>query len=130
MATMFDQEWLKGFAARWNDSAEMTGPLGQAKFCSIIGFGYKDEELPRVTFHVQDGKVVRATTAQSNEVAYDWDLRAEPARWEAWRENPLTIMSLGVAVSQGAIQFKTGDYRGMIRQMHLAKPFLHFFTIL
>lgn len=130
MATMFDQEWVNGFASRWNNAPEMTGPLGQAKFNSIIGFGYKDEELPRATFHVQDGKVAHATTARSGEVAYDWDLRADPERWEAWRRNPLTIMSLGVAVSQGAIQFKSGDYRGMIRRMHLAKPFLHFFTLL
>lgn len=127
---MFDQEWLNGFAERWNKAQEMTGPLEQAKFNSIIGFGYKDEEHPRVTFHVSNGKVTHTTIARSTEVVYDWDLRAAPEKWEAWRQNPLTIMSLGVAVSQGAIQFKTGDYRGMIRQMHLAKPFLHFFTLL
>ena len=56
--------------------------------------------------------------------------RATPEQWEAWRKEPLTIMSLGPAVAQGKIQFKAGDYRAMIRQIQLAKPFLHFFTIL
>lgn len=130
MGNMFDQEWLAGFAARWNNTPEMTGPLGQAKFSSTIGFGYKDDELPRVTFQVQDGKVVSTSVEQSAATAYNWDLRATPEQWEAWRKEPLTIISLGPAVAQGKIQFKAGDYRAMIRQIQLAKPFLHFFTIL
>ena len=130
MGTMFDQEWLSGFSARWNSTPEMTEPLGQAKFCSVIGFGYKDDEHPRVAFQVQDGKIVNTSLVHSGGAKFDWDLRAAPEQWEEWRRQPLTIMSLGPAVAQGKIQFKTGDYRAMIRQMQLAKPFLHLFSIL
>jgi hypothetical protein len=109
----------------------MTEPLGQAKFCSVIGFGYKDAELPRIKFQVENGKIVDSAMVQAGDTtAYKWDLRATPEQWEEWRKDPLTIMSLGPAVAQGKIQFKAGDYRAMIRQMQLAKPFLHFFTIL
>ena len=131
MAGMFDQEWLNGFSTRWNSTPEMTGPLGQAKFNSTIGFGYKDSEHPCVKFQVADGKIVSTSLVQPGDTTdYNWDLRATPEQWEAWRKEPLTIMSLGPAVAQGKIQFKAGDYRAMIRQMQLAKPFLHFFTIL
>lgn len=131
MATMFDKDWLSGFYTRWNNTPEMTGPLGQAKFNSLIAFGYKSEEHPRIAFKVEDGKIVKATLTHTGDTsAYDWDLRADLEQWEAWRKQPLTIMSLGPAVAQGKIQFKSGDYRAMIRQMQLAKPFLHLFTIL
>lgn len=131
MANMFDKEWLTGFYTRWNNTPEMTGPLGQANFHSLIAFGYKNEEHPRIAFKVEDGKIVKASLAKDiDTAAYDWDLRADPEQWETWRKQPLTIMSLGPAVAQGKIQFKSGDYRAMIRQMQLAKPFLHLFSIL
>jgi len=131
MATMFDRDWLNGFYARWNNTPGMTEPLGQAKFNSLIALGYKDEEHPRIAFKVEDGKIVKASLAKDiDTAAYDWDLRAAPEQWDAWRKQPLTIMSLGPTVAQGKIQFKSGDYRTMIRQMQLAKPFLHMFTIL
>ena len=130
METMFDKEWAKHFLERWNSTPEMTAPLGQAGFCSIIGFGFKDEDHPRITLKVENGKIVKATLSQSEQIHHDWDLRATPEQWLAWKNDPLTIMGLGPAVALGKLQFKTGDYRAMIRQMQLAKPFLHFFTIL
>ena len=131
MATMFDREWVSGFYTRWNNTPEMTGPLAQAKFNSLIAFGYKDEEHPRVTLKVEGGRIVKASlTHTGGTSAYDWDLRATPEQWEAWRMQPLTIMTLGPAVAQGKILFKSGDYRAMIRQVQLAKAFLHMFTLL
>lgn len=130
MGTMFDKEWVTAFSERWNSTPEMTVPLEQAGFCSIIGLGFKDDEHPRVSLKVENGKIVKATLSQSERIHHDWDLRATPEQWLAWREEPLTILSLGPAVALGKLQFKSGDYRAMIRQMQLAKPFLHFFTIL
>ena len=102
MGTMFDKEWLTGFYTRWNSTPEMTEPLGQAKFHSLIAFGYKDEEHPRIAFKVENGKIVKATLAHAADTRdFDWDLRATPEQWEAWRKQPLTIMSLGPAVAQG-----------------------------
>jgi hypothetical protein len=130
MVEMFSQEWAKGFSERWNNTAEMTEPLGQAKFCSTIGFGYQEEEHPRIKLTVVDGRVSDSGPYTPSEEKLDWDLRATPEQWAIWRKEPLTIIGLGVAVARGMIHFKAGDYRGMIRQMQLAKPFLHFFTIL
>lgn len=131
MGAMFDKEWLTGFYTRWNDAPEMTELLRQAKFNSLIAFGYPDDAHPRIAFKVEDGKIVKATLAStSDNIVYDWDLRAAPEQWEAWRQRPLTIIGLGPAVAQGRLQFKSGDYRAMIRQMRLAKAFLHMFTLL
>ncbi len=131
MGAMFDKEWLTGFYTRWNDAPEMTELLRQAKFNSLIAFGYPDGAHPRIAFKVEDGKIVKATLAStSDSIVYDWDLRAAPEQWEAWRQQPLTIIGLGPAVAQGRLQFKSGDYRAMIRQMRLAKAFLHMFTLL
>lgn len=130
MEKIFERDWVKGFAKRWNSTPEMILPLGEAKFCSTIGFGYKDDAAPRAIFRIVNGRVAHAAVHDGSEQQFDWDLRAQPEQWEKWRTDPLTIIGLGVAVTQGTLLFKKGDYRRMIRQMHLAKPFMHFFTIL
>lgn len=127
---MFSHDWLEGFAERWNSTEEMVTPLGEAGFNAIIGFGFKGEVGPRVLLDVQSGRVVRAGMSTQDSPIPDWDLRAHHDQWQKWRSEPLTLAGLGVAVAGGNLEFKRGDYRKMIRQMHLAKPFLHFFNLL
>lgn len=127
---MFTREWVEGFSQRWNKTEEMVTPLAQAEFNAIIGFGFKGEVGPRVLVDVRTGKVARAGLATSESPIPDWDLRADPEQWQKWRAEPLTLAGLGVAVAGGTLEFKRGDYRKMIRQMQLAKPFLHFFNLL
>lgn len=130
MGELFSREWVEGFAERWNKTEDMVVPLGEAGFKAIIGFGLKGEDMPRVLIEVHNGKVERAGLATPTSPTADWDLRAEPEQWQLWRKQPLGLAGLGVAVTRGSLEFKTGDYRKMIRQIHLAKPFLHFFTLL
>lgn len=128
----FTQAWVEGFAQKWNADSEMVRPLAEAGFCAVIAFGYPGQEAPSVLLDVVKGKVKRAGLV--NKVAQlpaiDWDLRALPEQWLMWRTKPLTLSSLGVAVQNGQLQFKAGDYRKMIRTPNLANPFLRFFNLL
>lgn len=128
----FTRQWLAAFVRRWNDDAEMTGPLAQIEFSAMIAFGYPKQEPPSVLFEIKNGKVARAGLySQAAKLpAIDWDLRALPEQWAMWQSKPLTLSGLGVAVQNGQLQFKIGDYRKMIRTPGLAKPFLRFFYLL
>jgi len=128
----FTQAWVEGFAQKWNADTEMVKPLAEADFSGVIAFGYPGQETPSVLLDVVSGKVARAGLV--NKVAQlpdiDWDLRALPEQWLMWRSKPLTLSGLGVAVQNGQLIFKAGDYRKMIRTPSLANPFLRFFILL
>jgi len=128
----FTREWVEAFARKWNSDAEMVGPLAQIGFSAIIAFGYPNREESSALFEVKNGKIAHAglynKVAQAP--AIDWDLRALPEQWVMWQTKPLTLSSLGVAVQNGQLQFKAGDYRKMIRTPNLANPFLRFFNLL
>ncbi len=128
----FTQAWVEGFAQKWNADAEMVKPLAETGFCAVLAFGYPGQEAPSILLDVVNGKVERAGLV--NKVAQlpviDWDLRALPEQWLMWRTKPLTLSGLGVAVQNGQLQFKAGDYRKMIRTPSLANPFLRFFNLL
>ncbi len=128
----FTQAWVEGFAQKWNADAEMVKPLAEIDFSAVIAFGYPGQETPSVLLDVVKGKVERAGLV--NKVAQlpdiNWDLRALPEQWLMWRSKPLTLSGLGVAVQNGQLVFKAGDYRKMIRTPSLANPFLRFFNLL
>ena len=128
----FTHEWVEAFARKWNSDAEMTGPLAQIEFSAMVAFGYPNGDTPSVLFKVDHGKIKRA--GLYNKVAklpgIDWDLRALPEQWTMWQTKPLALSGLSVAVQNGQLQFKVGDYRKMIRTPNLANPFLRFFKLL
>jgi len=128
----FTQAWVEGFAQKWNADTEMVKPLAETGFSAVIAFGYPGQETPSVLLDVVKGKVERAGLV--NKVAQlpdiDWDLRALPEQWLMWSTKPLTLSGLGVAVQNGQLVFKAGDYRKMIRTPSLANPFLRFFNLL
>lgn len=128
----FTQAWVEGFAKKWNADTEMVQPLAEVGFSGVIAFGYPNSATPSVLLEVVNGKVAHAglvnKVAQLPEIA--WDLRATPEQWLMWRTNPITLSNLGVAVQNGQLSFKAGDYRKMIRTPSLASPFLRFFKIL
>jgi hypothetical protein len=131
MAEMFSGDWAGEFAKRWNDDQEMVGPLGAAGFSAIVAFGYSNQENPSVLLEIQGGKVVRADIYNpSNSPKPDWDLRATPEQWTTWKKDGLSLAKLGITVSGGQLQFRTGDYRKMIRTPQLAAPFLRCFQLL
>ena len=128
----FTQAWVENFAQKWNADTEMIEPLAEAGFSAVIAFGYPGQAQPSVMLEIANGKVAYAGIV--NKVAQppkiDWDLRALPEQWLMWHSKPLTLSSLGVAVQNGQLQFKAGDYRKMIRTPSLANPFLRFFNLL
>lgn len=128
----FTRQWVETFAQKWNRDAEMTEPLAQIGFTAIVAFGYPNSAEPSVLLDVKNGKVARAglrnTAAQK--LVIDWDLRALPEQWVTWQTKPLTLTTLGVAVQNQQLQFKSGDYRKMIRTPGLANAFLRFFNLL
>ena len=131
MEGLFSREWVVHFSKRWNASIDMRGPLAAANFDAVIALGFIDEINPAVLLEVKSGKVIRAGLYDARySSAINWDLRAAPGHWAEWKKEGLGISGLGLAVSSGHLQFKTGDYRKMIRQPGLAGPFLTFFTLI
>jgi hypothetical protein len=131
MEGLFSPEWAERFTSQWNANSDMVEPLAAANFDSVIAFGFTDATHPAVLVKVRNGKIEKAGLHNdANSPVADWDLRAAPEQWAKWQKEGLGIAGLGVAVATGQLQFKTGDYRKMIRTPQLAGPFLKFFTLL
>lgn len=131
MEKLFSREWVERFAGQWNANTDMVGPLASANFDSIIAFGFAAELNPAVLLEVKNGKVVKAGVfSPASSPAPNWDLRASSENWEKWKKEGLGIAGLGVAVATKQMEFRSGDYRKMIRTPQLAGPFLKFFTLL
>jgi len=131
MDELFSRDWIEAFAARWNADNEMVVPLFTQGFSAVIALGHVTREDPSVLIEVENGRVSRAGPyLAATRPQIDWDLRATPAQWAAWKKKPLEITGVSVAVNKGDLQFKAGDYRKLMRTPELAKAFLRFFTLL
>lgn len=128
MSELFSDAWMKGLQEKWNNEPAVVEPLQKAAFTACIAYGFKGEEAPRGVLVIEQGRVVRAGTYAGE--ALDWDLRAEPAKWQEWIENGFGLTKLGPAVATGALQFVQGNYRQMIRNPTLSHPFLHHFELM
>lgn len=131
MEGLFSRQWVEGFATQWNANTDMVEPLAAANFDSIIAFGFINEINPAVLLEVKNGRVEKAGVfIAANSPALNWDLRATAENWAKWKKEGMGIGGLGVAVASKQLEFRTGDYRKMIRTPWLAAPFLKFFTLL
>ena len=128
MAKLFSDSWMQLFADAWNSDAEMTSNLAAEKFSSTIGFGCVGDEKPVGIVVVENGTVIYAGEFQGQKL--DWDMRAEVDAWKEWLTDGFGFNKLGVAVSSGRLSFTTGDYRKMIRNPNMAKPFLRHFELM
>ena len=128
MAKLFSDEWMNEFAELWNADEEMIENLNQAGFTACIGFGCKGDDTPRGVVEVMNGRIAYAGSFSNHEL--DWDMRAEPVDWKEWISNGFGLDKLGISVSSGKLEFSTGDYRQMIRNPNLAKPFLRHFELM
>ncbi|MDH5649119.1 MAG: SCP-2 sterol transfer family protein [Gammaproteobacteria bacterium] len=128
MAVIFSKEWLQEFALLWNADKEMVQGLKKADFHSAIAYGYKGERDPRGVIFVEDGKVILVSEYQNQ--ALNWDLRADIMDWKTWITKGFGLANLGIAVAQGKLEFKQGEYRKMISNPSLAKPFLRHFELM
>jgi len=128
MARLFSHEWMQDFSTAWNADKDMTDNLHAEKFTSKIGFGYKGDDAPTGIVDVSNGVVFYAGDYQGQEL--DWDIRADVEAWKEWLTDGFGFDKLGVAVSSGKLQFTVGDYRKMIRNPNMAKPFLRHFELM
>ena len=119
---------MQSFADAWNDDTEMTATLGTEKFPAVIGFVCKGDESPVGIVDVSNGEVIYAGNYQGQEL--DWDLRADVDAWKEWLTEGFGFDKLGVSVASGKLQFTKGDYRQMIRNPNIAKPFLRHFELM
>jgi putative sterol carrier protein len=125
---LFSDEWINLLKDLWNQTEDVSGKLAEIKFCSTITCGFKNEELPRCVFVVKDGIAVSAGLYQGEKA--DWDMRADQANWDKWTTKPLGMTSMGMAVATGKLQFKTGDFKAMIKNPSMAGPFVKSFSLM
>lgn len=128
MAKLFCHEWMQQLAAQWNSDTEMLDSLASAGFNASIGFGYNDAGPPRGVVEVVAGRIEYAGDYSDQEL--DWDLRAALQDWRDWIEHGFGLDKLGVAIANGRLGFRRGDYRRMIRTPALARPFLRHFELM
>lgn len=125
---MFSQNWMQHLQQHWNSSSDIVTPLQGAGFSARIGYGFKSEPEPRGILVIENGHAIESGIYDGT--ILDWDLRATPEKWSEWIDGGFGLSKLGPAVATGALQFVTGDYRRMIRNLSLSNPFLHHFELM
>ncbi len=128
MSELFSAAWMQELQALWNKDPNVYGPLQKAGFSANIAYGYKSEDLARGLIVIDNGKVIKAGAYDGEEL--DWDLRADPQSWNTWLQKGFGLASLGIAVARKVLEFRTGNYRQMIRNPSLSAPFLEHFTLM
>ena len=128
MTDLFSNQWMLRFQDEWNGDPEIFYELAQAKFNSMIGYGFKNELKPRGMIQVAKGKVIYAGEYDGEKL--QWDLRAKPEDWDEWLKNPPGMLSLGMAYTSQKLKFKQGDYASMIKDPAIAGPFVKSFKVM
>ncbi|MDH5632110.1 MAG: SCP-2 sterol transfer family protein [Gammaproteobacteria bacterium] len=128
MAKLFSEEWGEAFSAGWNADKDMVRGLAAEGFCANIAYGIDGEPSPRIVITVDNGRVVNASPFVGQPV--NWDLRASLDNWRRWMIEGFGLANLGTAVAMKKLRFEQGDYRQMIRNPGLAKPFLRHFEVM
>ena len=126
---LFDEQWMKAFAVKWNSDSKLGDALAKINFDSIICYGFKDEENPRGILVVEKGKVVRSGKYEG-EKEYNWDLRASTSRWKKLLSQPMTMPAMAKAYMAGNLKFQKGNYTAMISNPSMASPFIYSFSVM
>ena len=128
MSELFSESWIQSLGDAWNNDPQIVEPLNKAGFSSKISYGFIGEKNPRCLLDIVNGKIVNASLYNNETI--DWDLRADPHNWEKWITKGFGLTKLGPAVATRALQFAQGDYRQMIRNPLLSRPFLRHFVLM
>ncbi|WP_198264873.1 SCP-2 sterol transfer family protein [sulfur-oxidizing endosymbiont of Gigantopelta aegis] len=112
----------------WNNDPLIVDPLNKAGFSSKISYGFIGDEHPKCLLDIVNGKIVNAALYSDEKI--DWDLRADKKNWEKWISKGFGLTKLGPAVATRSLQFAQGDYRQMIRNPLLSRPFLRHFVLM
>lgn len=123
---LFDSAWMQKYMEEWNKDPDLSKHLNELNFSSVIGYGFPDEEKPRSCIVVEKGFVVEA--GHYSNQALNWDLRARADHWKQWIGRELSSTGLGLAYTTGKLKFVEGDYKSMIKNPSMARPFIKSFT--
>ena len=128
MAEMFTDEWARAYMKIWNSDPEISDMLGNAKFSSVVAFGYQDEDKPRVVMTIKNGNMVSVDKRPTDDI--NWDLRAGQDFWLGLLSQPPGLMKLGIAYTSRKLRFNKGDYTKMIKDPSLAGAFVKCFALM
>ena len=128
MADLFSADWMTSFLDHWNGESELTGPLGEIGFNSVIGYGFPEDDQPRGVITVENGQATAAGAYNGEEL--NWDIRASADQWNKWISKPPGMMGLGMAFTSGKMKFKVGDYGSMLKDPRMAGPFIKSFSVM
>lgn len=128
MAELFSDAWINELKDAWNNDPEVKDKLADIDFSSVITCGFKDEDQPRCVFNVEKGEAVSAGLWNGEEP--NWDMRAKREDWMKWVAKPLGMAGMGMAFTTGKLQFKTGDFKAMIKDPRMAGPFVKSFALM
>ncbi|MFK5893874.1 MAG: SCP-2 sterol transfer family protein [Pseudomonadota bacterium] len=125
MADLFSDEWMKSFQGIWNDDPDLKDALAEINFNSVIGYGFPKDDQAVGYIDVQNGEIVAAGAYSGQELS--WDIRADEKNWNKWVSNGIGMAGLGSAFTFGKLKFKTGDFKGMLKDPRMAGPFIKSF---
>jgi putative sterol carrier protein len=128
MAKICSGEWMNELKDAWNAEPEVCEALAEINFSSVIACGFKDDDKPSGVFIVENGICTRAGDYDGEEV--NWDMRATKENWQKWIKKPLTMTSMGMAVTMGKLKFAAGDFPAMIKNPKMAGPFVKSFGLM
>jgi len=128
MAELFSDDWINQLKDLWNNDPEVKDKLAEINFNSVICCGFKGEDKPACVFVVENGEATRAGLYNGEEA--NWDMRADQKNWEKWLAKPLGMAGMGMAVTTGKLQFKSGDFKAMMKNPAMAGPFIKSFSLM
>lgn len=128
MSELFSEEWVQSLGNAWNDDPQIVDPLLKADFTANISYGFLGDKHPKCLLCIVNGKIINASAYHGEKL--DWDLRAHIDDWNKWITKGFGLTTLGPAVATKKLQFVHGDYRQMIRNPLLSRPFLRHFALM
>jgi len=128
MSKLFSDAWVKSLGEAWKNDPQIVEPLTKASFSANISYGFIGDKHPKCFLSIINGQIANAALYRGEKL--DWDLRADPKNWEKWISNGFGLTKLGPAVATRTLQFAQGDYRQMIRNPLLSRPFLRHFVLM
>lgn len=128
MADIFTGQWMKKFKDEWNKEPELATELINLDFNSTIAYGFDDEDEPRGILVVENGRAISGVAFNTQQC--NWDLRASKENWQKWLKKPPGMMALGMAYTSQELKILKGDYTSMIKDPHMAGPFVKSFLVM
>ncbi|MDH5711452.1 MAG: SCP-2 sterol transfer family protein [Gammaproteobacteria bacterium] len=128
MSELFSEDWGKAYMEAWNNDGEITSTLRQADFCSVVAFGFQEEEDPRFVMRIENGLIQSLDKQPVDSIK--WDIRASKENWLSLIAKPPGLMKLGMAYTSRKMRFNKGDYATMIKDPNLAGAFVKSFGLM